>query len=131
MLGLPNDVRLPLEVIKRHMKSANVDEYVLVQLCGRGNGSDYHVEQIQVGSVNVSSILQWLHTETFGLCFLKFLTNEFKEVEVLEHVSDFFKVRIPKGDITIGYAFGSIENAKEQFRVSEYSVSQTTLEQIF
>ena len=72
-----------------------------------------------------------MHTETFGLCFLNFLTKEFKEVEVLEHVSDFFKVRIPKGDITIGYTFGSIENAKQKLRVSEYSVSQTTLEQIF
>jgi hypothetical protein len=52
-------------------------------------------------------------------------------VEILEQVNDFFKLKVPKSGKTIGYIFGSIENAKGNFRVSEYSVSQTTLEQIF
>ena len=39
--------------------------------------------------------------------------------------------RVPKGDKTIGFAFGFIEGQKTEFKISEYSVSQTTLEQIF
>jgi len=59
---------------------------------------------------------------------MKFLARQFQEVEILEHVSDFFKVRVPKGEKTIGYTFGTIEGEKNNMRVSEYSVSQTTLE---
>jgi len=33
-----------------------------------------------------------------------------------------------KEDFTIGYLFGLMEDNKAQFEVSEYSVSQTTLE---
>lgn len=75
--------------------------------------------------------MQWLHTETYGNEFLKFLAREFTEVGVLEHVSDYYKLNVPRGDTTIGYAFGLIETAKAKFRISEYSASQTTLEQIF
>lgn len=32
---------------------------------------------------------------------------------------------------SIGYLFGLIETKKEEFAISEYSASQTTLEQIF
>ena len=39
---------------------------------------------------------------------MKFLAKEFKEVEVLEHVNDYYKVVVPKGDKSIGYAFGAI-----------------------
>jgi hypothetical protein len=33
--------------------------------------------------------------------------------------------------MTIGYLFGVIEDAKEGLGISEYTLSQTTLEQIF
>ena len=55
----------------------------------------------------------------------------FDQVEILEHCSDFYKFRVPKEDKTIGYLFGMIEDKKTEFNISEYSVSQTTLEQIF
>jgi len=55
----------------------------------------------------------------------------FDQVEILEHCSDFYKFRVPKEDKTIGSLFGMIEDKKAEFNVSEYSVSQTTLEQIF
>lgn len=79
-------------------------------------------------AVDVNQAIQWLHTECYGLELLKFLASHFGEVEILEHVSDFYKVRVPKGDKSIGFTFGSIEDMKEKYRVSEYSVSQTTLE---
>jgi hypothetical protein len=69
-----------------------------------------------------------LHTELCGLAFIKFLVKEFKQVEVLEHVADFYKLRVPRGDTTIGYTFGTIEHSKHLFNISEYAASQTTLE---
>lgn len=59
------------------------------------------------------------------------LCDQFKKVEILEHYNDYFKLRIPRGDKTIGFTFGYIEDQKAPLKISEYSVSQTTLEQIF
>jgi len=64
-----------------------------------------------------------LHTETYGLMLVKYLAREFYEVEILEHVNDFFKLRVPRGEKTIGFTFGTIETMKVNLRVSEYSVS--------
>ena len=52
-------------------------------------------------------------------------------MEVLEHYNTYFKLRIPKADKSIGFVFGLIESTKSSAQVSEYSISQTTLEQIF
>jgi hypothetical protein len=52
-------------------------------------------------------------------------------VEVLEHYSDYYKLRVPRGSKSIGFVFGYIEKNKTPLNISEYSVSQTTLEQIF
>jgi len=40
------------------------------------------------------------------------MARQFSEVEILEHYSNYFKLRVPKGETTIGYAFGIIEEAK-------------------
>jgi hypothetical protein len=52
-------------------------------------------------------------------------------VELLEQCSDFYKLKVPRQDVTIGYLFGMVEDKKDQCKISEYSVSQTSLEQIF
>jgi len=50
---------------------------------------------------------------------------------LIEQCSDFFKFRVPKEDKTIGWLFGNIEDNKTALRISEYSVNETSLEQIF
>lgn len=47
---------------------------------------------------------------------------------MIEQCSDFFKIRIPREDKTIGMLFGLIEDQKVNCHISEYSVSQTSLE---
>lgn len=49
----------------------------------------------------------------------------------MEQCSDFFNLRFAKEGKTIGYVFGKIEDHKVELNISEYSVFQTTLEQIF
>ena len=56
------------------------------------------------------------------------MSSIFDQVEILEHCSDFYKFRVPRQDKTIGYLFGMIEDKKNDFMISEYSVSQTSLE---
>jgi hypothetical protein len=52
----------------------------------------------------------------------------FSKVELYEQCSDFFKMRIPREEYTIGALFGFIQEKKDQLAISEYSVSQTSLE---
>lgn len=41
------------------------------------------------------------------------------------------KIRVPKHNFTVGYLFGVMETFKQNKEISDYSVSQTSLEQIF
>lgn len=55
----------------------------------------------------------------------------FTTVEVLEHFSNSFMIKVSRDQYSIGYLFGYMEDVKMEYSISEYSVSQTTLEQIF
>ena len=59
------------------------------------------------------------------------LANIFPEIEMFEHCGNFFKLRVPKMDKTIGYLFGLIQNHKVEMKIQEYGIAQTSLEQIF
>jgi hypothetical protein len=66
--------------------------------------------------------------QQYGFKFIESMCGLFDQVEILEHCSDFYKFRVPKEDKTIGFLFGTIEDNKNEFGVSEYSVSSTSLE---
>ena len=59
------------------------------------------------------------------------ITSKFNGVEIVEHWNNSWRLKIQRGDYSIGYIFGLVEDNKAQFEISEYSVAQTTLEQIF
>jgi len=59
------------------------------------------------------------------------LTKTFEEVELLEQYGNYMRLRVQRLDKSIGQIFGLIEQLKQRFDVESYSVSQTTLEQIF
>ena len=73
----------------------------------------------------------FFHTMVQGYLFIKLTVERFEHVDLYEQCSDFFKFRIPKQDKSIGYLFGFIEENKKRLMISEYSVCQTSLEQIF
>jgi len=52
-----------------------------------------------------------------GLC------DDFGQVEILEHYNDYYKMRVAKGDKSIGFVFSLIENKREEYLISEYSAS--------
>lgn len=60
-------------------------------------------------------------------CVLE-LCKTFNEVEVIEKYGNYMRVRVPRLEKSIGSVFGLVEHFKGSYDVSEYSVSQTTLE---
>jgi hypothetical protein len=83
------------------------------------------------GCVAVKNFIEWWHSTEYGLKIIKTLCQQFKVVELLEFHGDKFKVRVARGNHTIGFVFGLMESNKKTLNTQEYSVSQTTLEQIF
>ena len=76
-------------------------------------------------------MVTFLYAQRIGFSVIRFLCGIFQQVEMLEQCGDFYKLRVPKEDKTIGWLFGHIEENKLNLGIQEYSVSQTTLEQIF
>jgi hypothetical protein len=59
------------------------------------------------------------------------ICKEFESIELLEQYGNYIKVRVPRGTRTIGAMFGLIVDMKKLHSIDQYSVNQTTLEQIF
>jgi len=57
-----------------------------------------------------------------------YLAERFGQVEMLEQCGDFYKLRVPKENKTIGWLFGEFEDSKQALGIQEYSISQTSLE---
>ena len=81
--------------------------------------------------IEATTIANWVITQSYGHDVIVKLHDHFDSVEILEHFSSYFRFRVPKLDKTIGFTFGYLEDIKAACNVSEYSCSQTTLEQIF
>ena len=65
----------------------------------------------------------------FGV--IESLCRDFVNVEVLEHYGNYMKLRVERLDKSIGFLFKLIEELRDEHQLEDYSVSQTTLEQIF
>jgi ATP-binding cassette, subfamily A (ABC1), member 3 len=89
------------------------------------------VEALANGGVVLETLLQYLFVQVNGMRIIQKLASIFQSVELLEQCADFYKLRVPRLEFTIGYLFGLIEELKGDLNISEYSVAQTSLEQIF
>mmetsp|Transcript_16038 Transcript_16038/g.15969 ORF Transcript_16038/g.15969 Transcript_16038/m.15969 type:complete len:500 (+) Transcript_16038:1613-3112(+) len=98
----------------------------------KGAGSALH-QQLKVdGFVARDSLVSWVLIEELGDKIYDWLKSEFKKVEIIEHFSSLYKFKIAKEDEkSIGYFFSAVEMNKEALKISEYALSQSSLEQIF
>jgi len=74
---------------------------------------------------------RWAFMESRGNAMIDFLESKFSECDVVEHYNNSWKMRTSRDQYSIGYLFGMMEDLTAQYDIFEYSVSQTTLEQIF
>jgi len=71
----------------------------------------------------MSALVQFCFTQTNGFKFIEALCRMFEQVELLEQCGDFYKLRTPREDKTIGFLFGRIESLKKDMNIQEYGVS--------
>ncbi|CDW85159.1 abc transporter family protein [Stylonychia lemnae] len=129
---LLNRDQIPLSEIEDILRKNYVDDFLVNELRINGLGNDICLEANEHnGMVETRNFINWMYVEQAGMKIIKGLCNDFELVEILEHYNDYYKIRVPRKDKSIGYVFSLIEGKKEEFNISEYSASQTTLEQIF
>ena len=65
----------------------------------------------------------------FGV--IEALCQNFTNVQVVETYGNYMKLSVEKKDKTIGFLFQLLEELRDEHQLEDYSISQTTLEQIF
>lgn len=87
-------------------------------------------------SITNKNLIEWIfYTENFLKTVDKIL-NYFEDVSLVEYFDNSFKLKIKKNsdikrDPTNGFLFTFIDDIKPDCFISEYSINQSSLEQIF
>jgi ABC-type glutathione transport system ATPase component len=84
-------------------------------------------------SINIGVLLNWLFFVENALKFIEIGKEYFSEIILSEHIENNFLFKLKKGNQarSIGFFFGLFDGIKEECHITEYSIQQTSLEQIF
>jgi ATP-binding cassette subfamily A (ABC1) protein 3 len=117
--------------LKLALQAATVED-LFENIAEHESGAHLFEEIKENKKVDVKSLAEWIILEKIGMNINGWLEKEFRNIRLIEHFGSYYKFKLEKReDITIGGLFGKIEDAKDALKIEEYSLSQTTLEQIF
>lgn len=86
------------------------------------------------GYVEAAAFAEWWAAESLGAQLHAFMQQTFPGCGLVERHGEFFRYKLPDTlgtGMPLSAVFGCIESQKQRLRIQEYSLSQTTLEQIF
>jgi len=112
------------------IKLAELPETFCSQISEKGSGSAIYKELQEKTKVEIQMVAEWVLIEKSGKHLDDTLKADFNDVNLIEHFQSFYRYRIVS-NISIGKIFGSLEEKKEGLNIMQYSVKQSSLEQIF
>ena len=78
-----------------------------------GDGSDFYQElNGPKKSVSLDEFIRWVFVETKWQVIYEKLKSMFTRIELLEHFSNSYVVKVSKDNYSIGYLFGFMEDYK-------------------
>ena len=92
------------------------------------------IREIQINNdIPIRTLLSWVFFVENALKFIKKAENYFENIILTEFIDNNFLFKMKKNQDTksIGFFFGLFESNKSECFVTEYSIRQTSLEQIF
>ena len=84
--------------------------------------------------ISLNALLSWIFYVQNAIKFIEFGRNNFSKVIIEENMDNNFLFKMKKmenDNKSIGFLFGLFETHKEECFITEYSIQQTSLEQIF
>jgi ATP-binding cassette subfamily A (ABC1) protein 3 len=119
------------QMVSQALTHMNVG-YLFESIAEHESGGHLHEELKENSKLDAKSLCEWVLLESIGNNIYAWLVQEFKDIRLIEHYGSYYKFKLEKtNNVTIGALFGKIEEVKNQLKINEYSLSQTTLEQIF
>ena len=99
----------------------------------KGLGHKLMKEISMRGRVPCTKIISWCYYIESALKVVDKVKKHFPDVILSENVENSFLFKVKKGEgkKSIGFLFGIVEEAKDECHIEEYSIQQTSLEQIF
>jgi len=127
---LYNKIRITsdLEEVCRALMEPN--RYKLIAPNAEG-ASIYDAKQTD-GYINLYTFLEWWIAQDDAIRLEGFMSRQFPGTTLLERsTTHSFRFRIPTKEMSLANVFRQFEEAKIRLNIEDYSVGQTTLEQIF
>ena len=130
--NLNKNLRVSLDNIKDILEKLNMINYIDELKEGRF-GSKINKNISINNDIPIRSIISWVFYIKNALNFIKNAKNYSDEIILTEHIENNFLFKIKKGNNikSIGFLFGLFEKNKDNCNVTQYSIQQTSLEQIF
>ena len=132
-LGLKRNYKiLTLDEVKEILKKINKEKYCNY-LEKEGIGRKIYHEVTVNGDINLQALINWSRYVACAMKMIKVVLPHFKEVILSEFIENnfLFKIKKSSDSKSIGFLFTLLEKEKEACEITEYSIQQTSLEQIF
>ena len=126
------NMKINMDNIEKILKQLGLTNYINELSPGRF-GSKI-VRDIQINSdIPIRTLVSWIFFVRNALKFIKKAEKYFEIIILTEHIDNNFLFKMKKNNDTksIGFFFGLFESNKDACFVTEYSIQQTSLEQIF
>eukprot|EP00826_Nyctotherus_ovalis_P045315 TRINITY_DN49_c0_g1_i2.p1 TRINITY_DN49_c0_g1~~TRINITY_DN49_c0_g1_i2.p1 ORF type:complete len:1624 (+),score=501.10 TRINITY_DN49_c0_g1_i2:541-5412(+) len=131
-MNLTPETEMRQEEVLQLFKRAGQSE-LKAQVDSKGNAAHILAEINTKGTVRARLVANYLILQSRGLEIGQKLADEFGEAKIPEHIGNFFKFRVDQANDkqTIGFLFGLMQDLVEKYHITQYSASQTSLNQIF
>ena len=116
------------EILKK-IKKDNFCNYLNEESIGR----KIYLEIIQSGNTSIQTLINWTRYVNCAMKMIEVVIPHFEEIILAEFIENnfLFKIKKSENSKTIGFLFTLLEKQKESCEITEYSIQQTSLEQIF
>jgi len=105
--------------------------YLIGEIRPAGLG-DHVDKELMKGGMKIRNFIEFIMIERSGLSLLYRLAEDFEHILLVEHYGNSYTVKLTTFEGSVGVLFGKFEEEyKVDYNIEEYSVSQTSLEQIF
>ena len=131
--NLDKKMRVNLQNIENVLQIINKKNYI--DLIQEGNlGFKLKRYMKQLNGISINYLLSWIFYVQNAIKFVNSGKNNFEEIIVEENMENSFLFKMKKkkeNNKSIGYLFGLFETYKDECFITEYSLQETSLEQIF
>ena len=115
---------ISMKDLKAVFEKTELQQLLIDSITETGLGGDIWKEANQNKDIiSLQTVLDWIHAQRYGQKIIRALIERFDHVVLLEQYADYFKLKVLRGNKTIGSLFGLIEDKKKEFGIAEYSVS--------